>query len=208
MEHKYILLIDMDGVICEWTGRVLSAYRERFPDRPCPSQDEVTQFYLEDLFPEEHRDDVLAIVREAGFYSSLEPIPGAIDALGNMMIECQGFLEPFICSSPEVNYAGLQCHSEKAVWVEKHLGPWWTKRLILTRDKTLVRGHILIDDKPEIKGVTTPTWHQLVFDQPYNRHVAKQRFTWSDWPILRQSMVGLSNETQSSTEEGRIIVPS
>ena len=38
-------------------------------------------------------------------------------------------------------------------WVEEHLGRDWTLRLILTRDKTVVNGHILIDDKPKITGM-------------------------------------------------------
>ena len=37
-------------------------------------------------------------------------------------------------------------------WVEKHLGKSWVERIILTRDKTMVAGHILIDDTEHIAG--------------------------------------------------------
>lgn len=39
-------------------------------------------------------------------------------------------------------------------WVEKHLGHDFLEQVILTRDKTVVSGDILIDDKPDILGKT------------------------------------------------------
>lgn len=38
-------------------------------------------------------------------------------------------------------------------WVEHYLGKDWINRTILTRDKTIVSGHILIDDNVKIKGI-------------------------------------------------------
>ena len=37
-------------------------------------------------------------------------------------------------------------------WVEKHMGNDWAGKIILTPDKTLVNGHLLIDDRPNVKG--------------------------------------------------------
>ena len=37
-------------------------------------------------------------------------------------------------------------------WVEKHLGPQFVERIILTRDKTMISGDLLIDDKEVIQG--------------------------------------------------------
>lgn len=37
-------------------------------------------------------------------------------------------------------------------WIEKHLGYDFLDQIILTRDKTVVTGDILIDDKPDILG--------------------------------------------------------
>lgn len=44
-------------------------------------------------------------------------------------------------------------------WVERHLGPQFVKRIILTRDKTVVLGDLLIDDKDTIQGWTCYPWH-------------------------------------------------
>jgi len=47
-------------------------------------------------------------------------------------------------------------------------GPSWVDRIVLAKDKTLVRGDVLIDDKPEVTGSLCPSWEHLVFEAPYN----------------------------------------
>jgi len=37
-------------------------------------------------------------------------------------------------------------------WVKQHLGESAVRRMILTHDKTMVNGDLLIDDRPSIKG--------------------------------------------------------
>lgn len=75
-----------------------------------------------------------------------------------------------ICTSPLSQFEN--CVAEKYLWVEKHLGREATNRLILTKDKTLVHGNLLIDDKPLIQGAVKPRWKHVLFDAPYNRGVA------------------------------------
>jgi 5'-nucleotidase len=67
-------------------------------------------------------------------------------------------------------------------WIRHHLGQEFAERTILTRDKTLVRGTILIDDKPSVSGVMQPEWEHVLFDQPYNRKVTnRRRLNWSNY---------------------------
>ena len=58
--------------------------------------------------------------------------------------------EVFICTAPLTNYENSVL--EKYKWVEKNFGHEWIKKIILTKDKTLIKGDILIDDNPEIFG--------------------------------------------------------
>lgn len=51
-------------------------------------------------------------------------------------------------------------------WVEQNLGPEFVERIILTRDKTVVMGDLLIDDKDNIQGWAS----QLTLTTP--RHLA------------------------------------
>jgi len=71
-----------------------------------------------------------------------------------------------ICTSPVLTSA--HCAGEKFEWVREHLGPEWVRQIVLTSDKTSVRGDVLIDDKPKIVGAYHPVWQQLMFDAPYN----------------------------------------
>ena len=89
------------------------------------------------------------------------------------------------------------CAAEKYAWVERHLGAEWKGRILITSDKTLVRGDVLIDDKPLITGAeASPAWAHLLFDAPYNRpealppEDARVRLArWADWrPAVERAL--------------------
>ena len=84
-----------------------------------------------------------------------------------------------ICTAPLSRFT--HCVPEKFQWVEDHLGPEWVARIVLTKDKTLVRGDVLIDDKPEVTGRLVPTWEHLVFEAPYNTASRGRRVNWGNW---------------------------
>ena len=55
-------------------------------------------------------------------------------------------------------------------------------RTILTTDKTLVHGDVLVDDSPSWAGPKSLQFHHVRYDQPYNRGVAGARLErWGDW---------------------------
>ena len=88
--------------------------------------------------------------------------------------------EAYICTSPMTE--NPYCLQEKFEWIGKHLGNAWTKKMIITKDKTIVLGNFLIDDNPNIKGVQEPTWEHILYSQPYNLNVDnKRRMTWQNW---------------------------
>lgn len=64
------------------------------------------------------------------------------------------------CSTPQINTTS---HSEKCQWIYGLFGPDMAKNLILTHDKTLIKGDILIDDKINIKGLCKPEWTHVLF---------------------------------------------
>lgn len=45
-------------------------------------------------------------------------------------------------------------------WVEKHFGPEFLERIVLTRDKTVVSADLLIDDRPDITGKGGVGWQE------------------------------------------------
>jgi len=170
------ILIDMDGVIADFDGEFLKRWRERHPEKFFIPMAERTLFYVKDHYPQELKPLVMEILLESTFFRDMMPIDGAREALTEM--DALG-LEVFICTSPFSTYQN--CVLEKYQWVEKTLGATWVDRIILTKDKTLVKGGYLIDDKPQITGVDAPSWEHILYDRPYNQGGNKRRITWGTW---------------------------
>lgn len=104
-------------------------------------------------------------------------MPGSVDAVRQMV--SRGYKVLF-CTSPVLT--STHCAGEKVEWIRENFGPAWVSRLVLTSDKTMVRGDVLIDDKPRITGGAQPAWRQLLFDAPYNAEVSTPRIrAWCEW---------------------------
>lgn len=179
------ILVDMDGVLVDFHHSFLRDFQIRFPFGPKLEFKDLHSFELEDVYPSEYEDGVWAIMKMPGFFRSMKPKEGALEALNDMKEYCaERGQDVFLCTSPfSTNYG---CGKEKIEWVDEHLGHIWTKKLIITKDKTLVQGSNLIDDKPEIVGVCQPVWTHVIFDAPYNKNVLlkgnmKRLPSWSQW---------------------------
>lgn len=175
-QNNIRILIDMDGVIADFDGEFLKRWRERHPEKFFVPFDRRKSFYVLDEYPPELHPLVMDILTEPGFFRTMMPIAGAQEALLHM--DALG-PEIFLCTSPFSPYQN--CVLEKFQWVENFLGTKWVDRIVLTKDKTLVRGDILIDDKPRITSLDTPSWEHILYDRPYNQGGDKRRLTWVNW---------------------------
>lgn len=175
------ILVDMDGVIADFEAGFLREWQRQYPERGFIPLDQRTTFYIREQYPASVFIDVVNLQAAPGFFRALDPIPGSIDALREMDALK---IEVFICSGPFTFYR--TCLLEKYEWVEQHLGADWVKRIILTKDKTLIQADVLIDDKPEIEGVENPPcWEHVIFDAPYNRvSNGKRRVNWENWKTV------------------------
>jgi 5'-nucleotidase len=167
----------MDGVVAHWEEGLVSALRLKHPEITPVSLEARKHFKASEDYPEEHRERVLNLVREPGFYRELPPIPGALEALEEMATLG---LDIIFLTAPMSDHP--TCSQEKVAWVERHLGRPWVNRLFIAKDKTRVRATYLVDDRPEVTGLMRPTWEHLLFTAPYNQNVqGKRRFTWETW---------------------------
>lgn len=167
----------MDGVLADFDQGFINKWVQKYPDKPYVPKEKRFSFYIRDDYPKELKELIQPIMAEPGFYYSMPPMKGGLEAAREM--ENIGF-EVFLCTSPLVPYAN--CVKEKFEWVDRYFGERWVKKIILTKDKTVVHGNKLIDDKPEITGVQIPTWEHILYTQPYNKHIKKKRrLTWDDW---------------------------
>jgi 5'-nucleotidase len=182
-----VILVDMDGTICKFTKELLARAHTEL-GAPLIREEDCTHFHTENEFEPHFRDAVAKLSDVPDFFENLEPVEGAIEALLEM--EALG-ANVFICTSPKKFYHNPHCAGEKHRWVMKYLGKRWTERVILSRDKTLVHGAVLIDDKPDVEGVAKPTWKHVYFDQPYNRGNSRPRITdWKKWKEVLIPLLG------------------
>lgn len=82
------------------------------------------------------------IKRMPGAYLAMEPIPGAIAGVKSLI--GMGH-DVWIATKPPtgVPYA----YADKVAWILKYL-PELKRKIVLTHDKSLLRGDVLIDDRP------------------------------------------------------------
>lgn len=191
-----IILIDMDEVLCRWEEYFVASHRKMFPHLPIPDAGQREGFDLFYGLSPERRHATAAVLDEPGFFAELEPVVGAIEAIRDM----QGMgMDVALCTSPWLS--NPTCASDKFRWVQRHLGSEMAEATVVTRDKTRVRGDVLIDDKPDIKGRTEPEWDLIRFTYHYNRNLPGPRIQgWSNWqptlgPIL-QSKADQRNASQ------------
>lgn len=171
-QKKLIVLVDLDETLAAFEEHFLKKYRQAFPNEPYIPLEDRNTFYIADQYQTlPLSDDVLQtklklIYRSKDFFRDLPEIEGGCQAVKEMA-EIEG-VEVFICTSPLFQYK--YSAPEKYEWVENHLGKDWINRLILTRDKTMINGHVLIDDKINITGVLNePSWQHIVFMSCHNK---------------------------------------
>lgn len=182
MKNQRIILVDQDGVLADYQGKLLDIWRREHPEKIWVPVEELHEHDTERNYPAAYGDLLEAITLRRGFFRSLKPIAGGKEALETLL--AMGH-DVRICTAPKREHA--YCVPEKFAWIEEHLGKKWTDRIILTRDKTLVRGDILIDDKPQVTGICKPVWEQIFYDQTYNRMHAGKRLTWQNYKEVLRS---------------------
>lgn len=180
-KNSKIILVDMDNTIVDYSSSIAEHLKKYYPNIDITSDNWQT-LQLNDLHF--NRREIQSI---NGFFLQMKPIPGALEALKDM--EQRGHTV-FIVSSPSIS--GNSCHSEKSEWVKQHLGEKWARRLVLTKDKTIVIGDFLIDDKPYITGrIKNPLWKHITYKQPYNDNIVSDKEKnriylncWKDWELI------------------------
>ena len=102
-----------------------------------------------------------------GFFIELEPLPGAIESYKLL----EKVFDVRILTRPSSFNIG--CYSEKAYWVLKHLGFEAQRKMVLSEDKSIVKGDFLIDD--EINA------GQLEFE---GELISFGKDPFSNWPLV------------------------
>jgi len=174
--NKKIILIDMDGTIANFNKSILQKMDKKY--NILLSNGEITHFRIEKNFEKTHREEITEWIEEKNFYLELEPFENSIKYIKEIFSH-QDF-DVFFCTSPLLS---TYCIPEKQEWIKKYFGEEYLSKIIFSKDKTVVFGDILIDDKPSIHGVNkTPSWEHVYFNQTYNEENSGRRIVnWKDW---------------------------
>ncbi len=117
---KKVLFIDLDGVIADFiTAMNFHPLRKISPY-------------------DEHPDTI------PGIFRNLNPIIGAIEAV-KILLDSNQYEVYFLSTAPWNNPSAW---TDKRLWLEDQFGDSVNRRLILTHRKDLLKGDILIDDRP------------------------------------------------------------
>jgi len=114
---------------------------------------------------------------QIGFYENLEPIPEAIETVKKLGEK----YDMFILSTP--SWSKPHCWSEKRLWVAKHFGDLFRKKVILAHRKDLIRGDILIDDH---------TWNGAKDFQGEFIHFGTEKYP--DWKAVADHLLAEEDE--------------
>lgn len=174
VKESLIILVDMDQTIAGFDQRLFEIWKERYPFSPIPDRNSYTYSNKDDY------ERMMNIASEKGFFRSLPEYEGASEKLN--MLKSNPLINVFLCTKPLEKRN--PCIVEKYEWIEEHLGKDWLDKVIITNDKTLCMGDILIDDHPKQVGVVQPVWKYIYFNQPYNECLPGPRImSWSNISI-------------------------
>lgn len=180
IDGKHTIFIDMDNTLVNTTQGLKNWYQKycfnyqikekKFNETNYNVSTWVDNTNLKYAFEEQY------------FFLNLEPNENAIDAI-TLLSKIHNVIICSVTNSNIYPYAA----QEKTQWIQKHLpmlhnGP---TNLVLTEDKSILHGHYLIDDNPEIDkiGINAENihWEHVVFNQPYNEINSNKKFIINNW---------------------------
>jgi 5'(3')-deoxyribonucleotidase len=155
------MLLDCDGVICDFLGGLLAAVNEDrntdFLPCDCDRWDIGAAYGLDWKY-------LSSLAEESGFCADLQPLPGAIEAIAALDLRA----DVYCVTSP---FSGPHWHFERTAWLKRNFS-FDKSHVIHAYTKRLIRGDFLIDDKPETICEWAEAWPSstaLLWDAPYNR---------------------------------------
>lgn len=152
------ILVDLDDTIEQLLKALVERANERFGRNA--SVDDVTDWSIVCAFPGITKQQILDFMRDADFWDTVEPVPGAAEALKHLMDEGH---EVYIVTATEYEHV-----AEKMKGVLFRYFPFisW-EQVIITCRKQMIRGDVLIDDG--VHNLEGGEYKKILVTAPYNR---------------------------------------
>lgn len=154
-----IILVDMDDTIEQLLKAWVARANEKFGRNV--TLDDITGWNVAAPYHGLTRQEIYGVIDEPGFWNSVEPMPGAADALKYFMEEGH---EVYIVTATEIGHV-----EEKMNGLLFRYFPFLSwQQVIITSRKQLIRGDVLIDDG--IHNLEGGEYRKIMFTAPHNRH--------------------------------------
>jgi len=165
------ILLDMDGVLADFDAKLFADTAEVI-QWPSEALRRTRRFCTDHLPSNQERRYVRRHIETTPFFRDLPVIEGA--RKGVRELEEMGF-DLWVVSKPlESNPT---CASDKYAWVADHF-PTLAGKVILTPDKSLIHGGILLDDAIKDRERALASWTPVHYSYPHNAAKTGYRFTW------------------------------
>lgn len=170
MTDGLIILVDQDGPLADFDAHFHRLCTTRgYPmhggavhaDARCPEHRFAT-----DCLTGNHGKLARLHVNESRWFLDLPVVDGAVEGL-NALADHPDVAEVWICTKPLE--ANPHCQSDKANWIRTHFGEEWLRRLIITPDKSMVQGDLLLDDAPKPAWFARAAWTPVLFPMSWNQ---------------------------------------
>lgn len=176
-----IVLVDLDGPVADFDGAFFAICESMGWAMDIASPMEQRHRFATDHIPDkEDRRSARSYVNESRWFLDLPIVDGAAEGLREL--DARDGVDVWLCTKPLE--ANKTCRDDKAQWVIDKLGPEWERKLIVTPDKSMVRGDILVDDAPYMEWLARSHWHPIIFPMPWNGEGSKwaglPRWSWED----------------------------
>ena len=153
-----VILVDMDDTIEQLLPAWVSRANEKYGANV--TLDQITDWNVAAPYPGVTKEEIYSVTYEPGFWSSIEPMPGAAEALKHFMDEGH---QVFIVTATEPEHV-----EEKMRGLLFRYFPFlnW-EQVIITGRKQMIRGDVLIDDG--IHNLEGGAYKKILFTAPHNR---------------------------------------
>ena len=152
------ILVDMDDVIEKLVDGWVDYNNEKFGTDVKP--EDVRDWNMSLAFPTLTREQVYAAEMDEALWDRVKPMPGADEALRALIADGH---DVYIVTA--TRYETLKAKMEKVLFRYFPYLSW--DRVIITSNKHLIRGDVLIDDGPH--NLTGGDYKKILFDANHNR---------------------------------------
>ena len=152
------ILVDMDDTIEQLLAALVKKANERF--NRSATIDEITDWSIVCAYPGLEKRQILELMYEPGFWDTVEPVPGAADALKYLMDKGH---QVYVVTATE--FENVPAKMERVLF---RYFPFLSRdQVIITGNKQMIRGDVMIDDG--IHNLEGGEYRKILFTAPYNK---------------------------------------